>query len=216
MAALHRGNFDALAALTLLLVLISASSVLPLSSLIGSHQYSPNLVRLFSPKPGQRSSFWKSKIMMRAALILVGLSTLAIMELETPPRTTKAHSEPLAQSTVGKGGSRGDSTKTDPLEIPYVQYDAPAPPTSSVERMPPPDVKPIIPQQAPNIIDQRGRDANDKTVVAKTPKPRPKHPDSRKAAKTDRSKATIEVRSCRPNAFDNLIKAKNLSAGCET
>jgi len=154
--------------------------------------------------------------MRRAALILVGLSTLAIMELETPPRTRKAHSEPLAQSTVGIGESRGNSTKADPLEIPYVQYDPPAQPISSVERMPPPDVKLIIPRQAPNIIDQHRRDANDRTVVAKTPKPRPKHPDSRKAAKTDRSKATIEVRSCRPNAFDSLIKAMNLSAGCET
>jgi hypothetical protein len=159
-----------LAALTLLLVLISASSVPPLCRLIGLHEYSPNL---FSPKPGQRSSFWKSKIMRRAALILVGLSTLAIMELETPPRTRKAHSEPLAQSTVGIGESRGNSTKADPLEIPYVQYDPPAQPISSVERMPPPDVKLIIPRQAPNIIDQHRRDANDRTVVAKHRNPGP-------------------------------------------
>ena len=34
--------------------------------------------------------------MMRAALIVVGLSTLAIMEFKTPPRTTKAASGPLA------------------------------------------------------------------------------------------------------------------------
>jgi hypothetical protein len=51
---------------------------------------------------------------------------------------------------------------------------------------------------------------------AKTPKPGPKHPDSKKAAKTDRSKATMEVRSCRLSAFDSLIKALNLSARCET
>jgi hypothetical protein len=149
---------------------------------------------------------------MRAALMLVGLSTLAIMEIGTPPRTTKAPSEPLAQLTVGISESRDNLTKADRLEIPY---DAATQPISSVERMPPPDVKPIIPQQAPNIIDQHRRGANDKAVVAKTPKPRPKHPD-KKAAKTDRPKATIEVRSCRPNAFDSLIKALNRSAGCET
>jgi hypothetical protein len=151
--------------------------------------------------------------MMRAALILVGLSTLAVMELETPPRTTKAPGEPLAQLTVGISEPRDNLTKADRLEIPY---DAATQPISSVERMPPPEVKPIIPQQAPNMIDQHRRGANDKTVVAKTPKPRPKHPDSRKAAKTDLSKATMEVRSCRPSAFDSLIKALNLSAGCET
>jgi hypothetical protein len=145
--------------------------------------------------------------------MLVGLSTLAIMELGTPPRTTKAPSEPLAQLTVGISEPRDNLTKADRLEIPH---DAATQPSSSAERMPPSEVKPIIPQHAPNIIDQHRRGANDKTVVAKTPKPGPKHPDSKKAAKTDRSKATIEVRSCRPSAFDSLIKALNLSAGCET
>jgi hypothetical protein len=69
------------------------------------------LGKFFSPNLGQGSSFGKSKIMMRAALILVGLGTLAIVELETPPRTTKAPREPLAQSTVGISESRDILTK---------------------------------------------------------------------------------------------------------
>jgi hypothetical protein len=150
--------------------------------------------------------------MMRAALILVGLGTLVAMELEAPPRPRKAVNEPLAQSTVGLSASRDILTKTDRLEIPYVQYEAPAQPISSVERMPPPAPTAIIQQEAPKIIDQHRRGA----VVVMLPKPRPKHTASKKTANTERSKVTIEVKSCRPNTFDSLLKALNLSPACET
>ena len=150
--------------------------------------------------------------MMRAALILVSLGTLAAMELEAPPRTRKAVNEPLAQSTVGLSASRDTLTKADRLEVPYVQYEAPAQPISSVERMPPPAPTAIIQQEAPKIIDQHRRGA----VVVMLPKPRPKHTASKKTANTERSKVTIEVKSCRPNTFDSLLKALNLSPACET
>jgi hypothetical protein len=150
--------------------------------------------------------------MMRAALILVGLCTLVAMELEAPPRPRKAVNEPLAQSTVGLSASRDTLTKAERLEIPYVQYEAPAQPISSVERMPPPASTAIIQQEAPKIIDQHKRGA----VVVMLPKPRPKHIASKKTANTERSKVTIEVRSCRPNSFDSLLKALNLSPACET
>jgi hypothetical protein len=154
--------------------------------------------------------------MMRAALILVGLSTLIIMEFKTPPRTTNTASEPLAQSTVGMSESRDTLTRADRLEITYVQYEPPTQAISSVEPMTPPDVRPIIPQQAPNKVAQRRPGANEKKVVVVKPKPRPKHPEPKKAAKTDRSKATIEIKACRPNAFDGLLKALNISPRCET
>jgi hypothetical protein len=150
--------------------------------------------------------------MMRAALILVGLGTLVAMELEAPPRPRKAVNEPLAQSTVVLSASRNTLTKADRLEIPYVQYEAPAQPISSVERMAPPAPTAIIQQEAPKIIDQHRRGA----VVVMLPKPRPKHTASKKTANTERSKVTIEVKSCRPNTFDSLLKALNLSPACET
>jgi len=150
--------------------------------------------------------------MMRATLILVGLGTLVAMELEAPPRTRKAVNEPLAQSTVGLGASRDTLTKADRLEIPYTQYEAPAQRISSVERTPPPDPTAIIPQEVPKIVDQHRRAA----VVVMLPKPRPKHAASRKTANTERSKATIAVKFCRPNTFDKLLKVFNLSPACET
>jgi hypothetical protein len=150
--------------------------------------------------------------MMRAALILVGLGTLVAMELEAPPRTRKAVNEPLAQSTVGLSASRDTLTKADRLEIPYVQHEAPAQPISSVARMPPPDPTAIIPLEVQKIVDQHRRGA----VVVMLPKPRPKHTASRKTANTERSKVTTAVKFCRPNAFDDLLKALNLSPACET
>jgi hypothetical protein len=155
--------------------------------------------------------------MMRAALIVVGLSTLAIMEFETPPRTTKAASEPLAQSTVGMSDSRSTLTKTDRLEIPFKQYDAIAQP-SSFGPITQPDMTPIIPQQVTNTINEHKPGVNENKVVVLRPKPWPKHQESKKAPKTDRPKATTEIRikPCRSNAFDNLLKALNLSSGCET
>jgi hypothetical protein len=52
--------------------------------------------------------------------------------------------EPLAQPTVGLSASRDTLTKADRLEIPYLQYKAPAQPISYLERMPPSDRTAII------------------------------------------------------------------------
>ena len=155
---------------------------------------------------------------MRAALIVVGLSTLAIMELETPPRTTKAAVEPLAQSTaVGMSDSRGTLTKTDRLEIPFLQYDVIAQP-SSFEPITQPDMTPVIPQWVTKTTNEHKPSANEKKLVVVRPKPRPTQQESKKAAKTDRPKVTteIKIKPCRSNAFEGLLKALNLSSGCET
>ena len=137
---------------------------------------------------------------MRTALILVGLGTLVAMELEAPPRTAKAVIEPKSQSTVGISHSRDTLKKADRLEIHDVQQEAPARPISFGDRMPAVDSTAIIAKKGAVML----------------PKPRPKHTDAKRAANTDRSKATIEIKSCRPNAFDSLLKALNLSPGCET
>jgi hypothetical protein len=76
----------------------------------------------------------------------------------------------------------------------------------------PPDPTAIIPQEVPKIVDQHRRGA----VVVMLPKPRPKHTASKKSANTERSKMIIAVKPCRPNTFDNLLKALNLSPACET
>jgi|SRR6267378_1589716 hypothetical protein len=168
--------------------------------------------------------------MMRAALILVGVGSLAAMEFQTPPRVAKAVNQPLTQSTVGVGDSQDTLAKADRLEIPYFQNELPTQPISFVARMPPADSAPVISKtpvvskEASKIVSGNRRDAKTKKVAFAGPKPRPKIPDSKSrpkttdtkaVANTSRSKAPMDVKPCRPNAFDSFLKALNLSSGCE-
>ena len=167
---------------------------------------------------------------MRAALILVGVGSLAAMEFQTPPRVAKAVNQPLTQSTVGVGDSQDTLAKADRLEIPYFQNELPTQPISFVARMPPADSAPVISKtpvvskEASKIVSGNRRDAKTKKVAFAGPKPRPKIPDSKSrpkttdtkaVANTSRSKAPMDVKPCRPNAFDSFLKALNLSSGCE-
>jgi hypothetical protein len=168
--------------------------------------------------------------MMRAALILVGVGSLAAMEFQTPPRVAKAVNQPLTQSTVGVGDSQDTLAKADRLEIPYFQNELPTQPISFVARMPPADSTPVISKtpvvskEASKIVSGNRRDAKTKKVAFAGPKPRPKIPDSKSrpkttdtkaVANTSRSKAPMDVKPCRPNALDSFLKALNLSSGCE-
>jgi hypothetical protein len=162
--------------------------------------------------------------MMRAALILVGVGSLVAMELRTPPRVAKAVDQPLTQSTVGVGDSRDTLAKADRLEIPYFQNELTTQPISFVERMPPADSAPVISKEASKIVSGNRHDAKTKKVAFVGPKPRPKIPDSKPrpkttdsktVANTSRSKAPMDVKPCRPNAFDSFLKALNLPSGCE-
>jgi hypothetical protein len=182
--------------------------------------------------------------MMRAALILVGVGLLVAMEIATPPRVAKAVNQPLTQSTVGAGDSRNTLAKADRLEIPYFQNQLSTQLISFVEPMPPADSKPVISKEAGKIAGGNRHDAKTdvktdaksdakiKKVASIHPEPRPKIPDSKPrprtrpetrpkttdskaVANTHRSKAPIDVKPCRPNAFDGLLKALKLPSGCE-
>ena len=156
--------------------------------------------------------------MMRAVLILAGIGTLVAMELGTPPRA-KTVTPPLTQATVGGGDSRDSLAKPDRLEIPYFQNELPAQPIAFVERMPPADATPVISKDASKIVSENRHDAKTKKVVGPKPrpkipdsKPRPKITDSNTVANTRRSKASMDAKPCRPNAFDSFLKALKLSS----
>jgi hypothetical protein len=154
--------------------------------------------------------------MMRAALIAVGLGALVLMELRTPPRTAGNVPEPLAPSLVGLIPSRDTLMQADRFQISHALVEAPGKPISPVEPTPPPPVTTVIPQRASVAIEPSRHRANDKKADVVKPKSRPRHADSKKAAKTDPSRATIEVKPCRPTAFDSLLKVFSLAPGCET
>jgi len=161
--------------------------------------------------------------MMRVGLIVVGLSALTIMELGAPPRTKRSAPDPFEQLTAGVSVS-GDTLQTaDRRELHHLPHEAPGQPASSVEPTPPPDGTAITPGKDSTTV---GSGSGDKNLVVRKlrpgpkytepNKPKPKPTSSNKAVRVARSKAMVEVKSCRPNAFDSLLQALNLSSRCQT
>ncbi|MGY3353513.1 hypothetical protein ACVWZK_000176 [Bradyrhizobium sp. GM0.4] len=150
---------------------------------------------------------------MRVALFLVGLATLAVMELEAPPRMTEPVNEPPAEATVGLRPSQDTLTKVDRLEI--RQFKAPPQPLSSSEMMHPPDQTAIVAQEDSKIIEQQERSATGKSAIM-LPRPRPRHGTSEASAGASRAQPVAEARPCRSGAFDVLFKALNLQTRCQT
>jgi hypothetical protein len=162
--------------------------------------------------------------MMRAGLIVVGLSALTIMELGTPRRTKTSAPDRFEQVTIHVSVT-GDTLETaDRREIHRLQHEAPVQPISSVEPTPPPaTTAALTPETNPGTV---GSAAGGKKHVAGKLRPRPKYtePDRprpqstnpNKAARMARPKPIGEARPCRPNAFDGLLQALNLSSRCQT
>jgi hypothetical protein len=158
----------------------------------------------------------KARDRMRAALFLVGLGTLVVMELETPPRTRKPVSEPPALTTVGLAVSRDTLTEADRFEIPPMQQQAPAQLISSIEPATPPAEAATAAREPAKPVEPKLHRTTARRPAVMLPKPRPRHTPPRATASTGRSRPMVEVKSCTPGAFDGLLKALNLSTGCQT
>ena len=172
---------------------------------------------------------------MRAALILVGLGALAVMEIQTPPRATKPVDATLAR-TVGFAVSGDTLTAADRLELPHTQQQASAQQIFSPEPIAPPVQSAAAAQEPPPILEQpeRAVPAGKPAVVLPKPRPKPlakdlpkdrakdlskdlpKHQIAKATAKTTRSKPIVEAKPCQPGAFDGLFKALSLPLGCQT
>jgi hypothetical protein len=57
---------------------------------------------------------------------------------------------------------------------------------------------------------------NCRTIRGVAAQASPKADNFQNTVNANRSRATAEVKSCRPGAFDSLLKALNLSPGCES
>ncbi|MBW5440902.1 hypothetical protein FXB41_41075 [Bradyrhizobium canariense] len=149
---------------------------------------------------------------MRVALFLVGLGTLAVMELEAPPRITEPANEPPALATVGLRPSHDTLTKADRLEIP--RFEAPPQPLSSSELKNPSDHIPIVARAHSKIIEQEGNASGKSAIML--PRPRPRHGIFKASAGASRAKPVAEAKPCLSGAFDGVLKALNLQTRCQT
>jgi hypothetical protein len=174
---------------------------------------------------GQASAFRKRKIMMRICLIVIGLGVLIAMELGTPSRSKPSELDPLEQLNLGASASGDTLKKGDRLVVHRLPQEAPVQPIALAETVspPPPDLIAMLAEKNSDVV---GSTPKVKKDVAKKPKPRPKDaapgkPAAKlarasKAAKAEKSKAVVELKPCRPNAFDELLQALSLSSRCQT
>jgi hypothetical protein len=153
---------------------------------------------------------------MKAALILVGFGTLAVMELETSPRMTKPVNAPPVQATVGLRVSADTLTTADRLEPPHMQFEAPPQAAALREPMPRPDQTATVAQEPLKIIEPHQRTASEGKFAVMLPRPRPAQGTSKAIANAKRAKPVAEVKPCRSGVFDGLFKALNLSMGCQS
>jgi hypothetical protein len=162
--------------------------------------------------------------MMRICLIVISLGVLIAMELGTPSRSKPSELDPFEQLELNASASGDTLKKGDRLEVHRLQQEAPVQPMTPAEPVssPHPDLLAIKIEESSSI----GLAPNDKKHVVKKLKPKPKHatPDkprpklasSDKASKTERPKAVVELKPCRPNAFDELLQALSLPSRCQT
>jgi hypothetical protein len=162
--------------------------------------------------------------MMRVRLIVVGLGALTVMELGTPPRTKTSAPDLFEQLTIDVSVSGDTLERADRRDIHHLQHEAPVQQISPAKPTLPPDVTAAITSETDSSTVRSGTD--DKKHAVKKLRPGPKYTEpskpsskptnSNKAARMDRSKAMVEVKPCRPNAFDSLLQALNLSSRCQT
>ena len=153
-----------------------------------------------------------------AVLCLIGLGAMVAIRfgIPTPPPNVRASPE---QRTVGNSFSQDTLTKADKLEIAYVRVPVVAvEPVMLVTRAPdetPP--KPRSSTATPKIVSRQGHDPNAKKSAAASPDRRIKIQEPKKIKNDDRAKATVDLRPCRrPEGFAGLLRALNLSPGCDT
>ena len=159
--------------------------------------------------------------MMRMGLIVVGLSTLTIMELGTPSRTNTSAPDPFDQLMIDASVSPDTLETADRLETHHLPHEALLRPPPAIPTVPP-DLDTLVPREPGTV----GLSANDKTDMVRKQKPKPyatdpdkplpKRTTSHQTPMIERSKArtVVEVRPCRQKALDSLLQALNLPSQC--
>jgi hypothetical protein len=120
------------------------------------------------------------------------------------------------QTTIGTGSSQDTLTKADKLEVAYVRDPVAVEPVMPVATAPdetPPQA--LSPTATPKIVSRHWHDPNAKKVAAVSPGRRIKGHESKK--NVERAKLPVDLRPCpRPEGFAALLRALNLSPGCDT
>ena len=131
--------------------------------------------------------------------------------------------EPLPdQTTAGSGVPQDTLTKADKLEIAYVRKVIPVEPITGFAKATPEPSLPL-PTTVPKIASRHWHDPNSIKVTKDPRDKRIKSSQSKKGQESQKSKnveppkAIVDLRPCRrPEGLAGLLRALNLSPGCDT
>jgi hypothetical protein len=130
--------------------------------------------------------------------------------------------EPMPdKTTAGSGVPQDTLTKADKLEIAYARKVAPVEPVAQFAKATPaPSLQ--LPTTVPKVASRHWHDPNSKKVTKRLQDQRiktsqsKKGQDSKKSKNVEPPKAILDLRPCRrPEGFAGLLRALNLSPGCD-
>ena len=152
-----------------------------------------------------------------AVLCLIGLGAMVAIRfgIPTPPPNVRTSPE---QGTVGKRFSQDTLTKADKPEIAYVRDPVALKPVMLVTKAPDETPsQPPSPVATPKIVSRHWHDPNARKSAAVSAGRRIKGQEPKKRGNVDREKPTVDLRPCRrPEGFAGLLRALNLTPGCDT
>src|ERR1700723_3823348 len=152
-----------------------------------------------------------------AVLCLIGLGAMVTIKAGTPPPPPNAGAS-LDETTIARASSRDTLTKADKLEIAYVRAPLVENPimqvTKATDETPP---RPLSSTATPKIVTRHWHDPNAKKSASASPDRSIKVQQPKNGKNVDRAKATVDLKPCRrPEGFAGLLRALNLSPGCDT
>jgi hypothetical protein len=152
-----------------------------------------------------------------AVLCLSGLGAMVAINAGTSTHQPTVAASP-EQTTVGKTFSQDTLTKADKLESAYVRDAIAVEPAIKVTKAPdetPPQLSNST--AATKIVSRHWHDPNAKKSAAVFARRRIKSQEAKKNKNVGRGKETVELRACRrPEGFAGLLRALNISPGCDT
>jgi hypothetical protein len=153
-----------------------------------------------------------------AVLCLIGLGAMVAINAGTPTPTPSPNvGASPEQTTIATGSSHDTLTEADKLEIAYVRVPVAVEPVMLVTKAPDEtQPQPPGPTATSRIVSRHWHDPNAKKSTAVSSDRRMKIQEPKKSKNVDRGKATVDLRPCRrPEGFAGLLRALNLSPGCD-
>jgi hypothetical protein len=151
-----------------------------------------------------------------ASLCLIGLGAMVYVNAARPTPIPKVGAS-ADQTPIATDPSHDTLTKADKLEIAYVLVPVAAEPVMLATQVSDETSPQPVSLTISKIVSRHWHDHNGKKFAAESPDRRIKIQEAKNGKSVDRPKATADPKPCRrPEGFVGLLRALNLSPGCDT